>query len=356
MNPDTIRDRIDAIDVAVLDLLNERLTLAGQQRAARGSQDHPCVEPQTELDTLTLLRQRNRGPMTDETLRILTREILAASHAVGRPATVAFLGPVATFTHQAALAMFGGGAHYAAQPTIADVFDAVSRGSATCGVVPVENSTEGAVTHTLDMFADTQATICAEINMVIHHNLVALCERDAIRTLYSHPQVFGQCRRWLHRNLPEVALVEVASTTEAAARCRNEPGAAALASHAAAERYQLNLLAERVEDLSGNMTRFIVIGNQMPEPTGDDKTSILFVVRDRVGALYDSLQPFSRHAINMTFIESRPSRRKSWEYHFFVDFTGHVSDPSVRQALEELGEHCQLVKILGSYPRSTVAT
>jgi len=290
--------------------------------------------------------------MPEDTLRGIYREIFSGALALEKPLAVAFLGPAATFTHQAALARFGTSVNYVPQPTIADVFEAVTRAQADYGVVPVENSTEGAVTHTLDMFADAAVKICAEINVAVHHHLMGRCRREELRVLYSHPQVFGQCRRWLHRHLPNVPLVEVASTTEATSRCAAEPYAGALASALAAQRYGLKILAENTEDFSDNITRFLVLGREPAKASGDDKTSLLFVVRDRVGALYDSLRPLSAHRINMTFIESRPSRRKSWEYYFFVDFLGHMSDRYVRPALAELSENCQFVKILGSYPRA----
>ncbi len=268
--------------------------------------------------------------------------------------TVAFLGPRATFSHQAALGRFGREAVYLPQLSIADVFEAVSRGEASFGVVPVENSTEGAVTYTLDMFADSDATICAELRQEIHHHLLCRCRPEEVKTVYSHPHVFGQCRRWLHQNLPRAVQVPLASTTEAAARAAAEEGAAALAGPLAAETYGVPARASNVEDCAGNQTRFFVIrpvAGGMPAPTGRDKTSLILGVRDRVGALLDSLEPFRRHGVNMTFIESRPSRRKNWEYLFYVDVAAHMSDAGLRAALAEVADHCEFVKCLGSYPR-----
>lgn len=352
MGLEAYRKKIDTIDAQLVALLNERFELVQQIGALKRRLTLQAFDPQRESKLLKRLCELNQGPMKPETLRAVYREILSGSLALEQSMGVAFFGTIGTFTHQAAMAKFGSSVRYFPQATIADVFDAVTRGTVTYGVVPVENSTEGAVTHTLDTFADTSVKICAEINMVIHHNLLSRAPRQQLKVIYSHPQVFGQCRRWLQRNLPDVPQVEVASTAEAAARCAAEPAAGALASQVAAEQHNLLTLEENIEDCTENITRFLVLGNQDPKPSGDDKTSMLFVVRDRVGALYDSLKPFSSCRINLTFIESRPSRRRNWEYCFFVDFLGHVSDPNVLSALNELEEHCQFVKILGSYPKA----
>jgi chorismate mutase/prephenate dehydratase len=349
-----IQSGIGAIDDQILTLLNERTALF--KRLGKCRKDGACelLEPEYESRLLARLCASNKGPVRNETLRAVFREIVSGAMVIEAPLIVAFFGQPTTFTHQAARAKFGGSAQYVPQPSIMDVFEAVDRSQADYGVVPVENSTEGAVTHTLDMFLDSNVKVCAEINMAIHHNLLSRCQaKEAIKVVYSHPQVFGQCRNWLQRHLPTVPLVEVSSTTEAASRCANEPAAAALASALAADRYKLDVLARNTEDVSDNLTRFLVLGRQEAKPTGDDKTSMFFVLRDRVGALYETLRPFSAHKINLTFIESRPSRRKRWEYYFFVDFLGHVSEKRVQDVLAELGEHCQFVKIVGSYPRAT---
>lgn len=352
MELEGLRTEIDAIDEQILKLLNERFGVVHKIGDYKRQQAMEAYAPERESVLLQRLCTLNDGPMSDGTLRAVYREIISASRALEKPLAIAFLGPESTFTHQAALAKFGRNCEYVAQKTIADVFDAVARGRASYGVVPVENSTEGAVTHTLDMFVDAAVKICAEINMMIHHSLLSRSAKDHVRVVYSHPQVFGQCRNWLQTNLPDAVLTEVSSTTEAAERCTREPHSGAMASRLAAERYGLDILEENVEDFSDNITRFLVLGNQEPKPTGDDKTSILFAIRDRVGALYDSLRPLGAHGVNLTFIESRPSRRKNWDYYFFLDFLGHISDSDVQQALEELSEHCQVVRIMGSYPRA----
>ncbi len=349
MNANEWREQLDAMDRALLGLLNRRAQLVRQQDENAGQDG---AEPLWTLHAAERLCAANPGPLTNATVRAVYRELLAADAATRQNLTVAFFGPTATFTHQAALSRFGNRAHYLSRPTIADVFDAVARRQAAFGVVPVENSTEGSITHTLDMFADVSVRICAEIHMAIHHHLLCRCARDALQVIYSHPQPLGQCRRWLRQNLPQVPLVEVGTTVEAAARCAAEDAAGAVAGTLAAELYGLPVAESNIEDVPGNMTRFLVIGDQAAPPSGNDKTSLLFGIKDRVGALFDSLEPFRRHGISLAFIESRPSRKKSWEYHFYVDFLGHQSEPRVQKALDELSEHCQYVKILGSYPRA----
>ncbi len=347
-----LKNRLRQADDALLACLKERFAAArqlGEHKREQGLQSDNLEDLARELKHVF---RANADAVPAETLETLYREIWTAGVCYQAPIKVAFLGPLATFTHQAALATFGAHADYVPQPTIPDVFDTVSRGDVTYGVVPVENSTEGAVTYTLDMFADTDLQISAELNLPIHHSLLSQSPMEAITTLYSHSQVFGQCRRWLHRNLPGVNLIEVSSTTEAAMRCKDEPGSGALASELAAGRYGVPVVDSNIEDVATNTTRFFVLGTTQSAPTGDDKTSLLMAIRHRVGALYDSLLPFGRHGVNLTFIESRPSKRKNWEYFFFIDFVGHVSEPRVKAMLEELSEHCQFIKILGSYPRA----
>ncbi len=352
MSLDELRAGIDAADKQIIELLNARFRIVREVGEFKRSHGIQVYAPERESILMKRLCALNDGPMSSAALNAIYREIISASRALEQPLAIAFLGREATFTHQAALMRFGHSCRYTPQKTIGDIFEAVTRNQTAYGVVPVENSTEGAVTHTLDMFIDSPVKICAEINMAIHHNLLAACPIDELKVIYSHPQVFGQCRRWLQQNLPAASLVEVSSTTEAAERCAIEKHAGALASLLAAERYDLRVLEEHVQDSSDNVTRFLVLGQQEPEPTGDDKTSFLFTIRDRVGALYDSLQPLRKHEVNLTFIESRPSKRRSWDYFFFVDILGHISEDKIQQALDELSEHCQFVKILGSYPRA----
>jgi chorismate mutase / prephenate dehydratase len=292
----------------------------------------------------------NKGPLTNENLNAIYREIMSASLSLEHELKIAYLGPRATFTHQAAQARFGGSVDYLAAGTISDVFAMVENRQADYGVVPVENSSEGAVTHTVDQFYGTPLKICAEIFFPISHNLLAKTGLKEIRRVYSKLEALSQCRRWLNENLPGVVQIPVESTAHAAELAAAERDGAAVASTLAAQLYQLNIVAENIQDLSGNITRFIVLGKEFGGPSGRDKTSILFSVKHKAGALYDSLRVFYERGINMTKIESRPNKAKVWEYNFFVDFEGHAQDPAVQQVMDELSEHCTLLKVLGSYP------
>jgi chorismate mutase/prephenate dehydratase len=264
---------------------------------------------------------------------------------------ISYLGPAATFTHEAARLKFGEAVTYSDAANISEIFNSVEKGYADYGVVPIENSIEGIVTHTQDMFIDSNLKICSEIMLEISHNLMSR-EGDikGIKRIYSKAEVFGQCRTWIKTTLPLAELIEVASTANAAKKAKEESGSAAIASELAADLYDLNVLARDIEDTPHNVTKFLVIGNNYAGKTGDDKTSIMFSVKDKVGALYDTLKAFKYHKINLTKIESRPSKRKAWEYYFFVDFIGHCEDKKIKKALLELEKSCIFVKILGSYP------
>ncbi|MFO7820481.1 MAG: prephenate dehydratase [Lentisphaeria bacterium] len=347
-----LTDKLAKIDENILQLLDERIRVSGEIGKVRRASGENEIAPEELSDLQKRMCALDKRAVSDETVKAVFREIWSGASAALLPLAVAYFGRPATFTHQAAITHFGEGAKYIQHPNISDVFDAVARGQAAYGVVPIENSTEGSVTHTLDMFVDTALKICAEINMPIHHCLLSKYDKRQIKTIYSHPQPLGQCRRWIYRNLPDANLIEVASTSEAAARAAEEPDSSALASQVAADVYGVPIVDRNIEDSAANVTRFFVLGQNNAKATGDDKTSLLMVVRDRVGALYDSLLPFRETGVNLTFIESRPSKRRNWEYYFFVDFTGHVSDPNVKEVLEELREQCQFVKILGSYPRA----
>lgn len=350
--PESLFEDIAAIDHRIASLIQERATKLVEMGRLDSSAS-VAAALQQQLNHLSDVCNATPGAVPEGVLRAVFREIYSGTSQLVEPVTVAYLGPQATFTHQAALSRFGTTAVYMPQKTIGDVFDAVRRGRVLFGVVPVENSTEGAVTHTLDMFVDSEVSICAEIVMAIHHNLLCNGPTDELTTVFSHPQVFGQCRGWLQENLRHVSLVEMSSTTEAAMRCAREPGTGALASRLAADQFNLAVKAEDIEDCTHNTTRFFVLGSERSSSTGDDKTSLVFAVRDRVGALYDCLRAFSRNNVNLTMIESRPSRRRSWEYVFFVDVSGHMEDPGMAAAMENLQRHCQFVRIIGSYPRAT---
>jgi chorismate mutase/prephenate dehydratase len=260
------------------------------------------------------------------------------------------MGPEASFSNLAALKRFGSQVKYVACPGIPDVFLEVEKDVADYGVVPVENSIEGAVTHTLDMLVDSDLKICSQIILDVAHNLLANCPKDKIRRVYSNPQVLGQCRLWLQENLPHIEQIEVSSTTRAAQIAGKEKNSACIASLLAGKVYKLNMIARDIEDSPHNITRFFVVGKNEAGKTGHDKTSILFSIKDKVGALHDMLLPFKKYKINLTKIESRPSKKRAWDYYFFVDLEGHKQEPRVQKALQELENKCKFLKILGSYP------
>lgn len=347
-----LRQGIDQLDERIVVLLNRRYRLAEQVGRWKREQGLKVYVPEREKALLARLNQHNAGPMTPATLRAIYREIISGAIALEQPLTIAYLGPAASFTHLAALRRFGHAAEYRPMGAISDVFAEVETERADYGVVPVENSTEGAVNHTLDMFLDTTTRICAEINMRIHHHLMGKGGLRQVRRIYSHAQVFGQTRSWMQNHLPGIELVETSSTTKAAELATTEKHAAAVASRLAADLYGLPILAEHIEDRADNTTRFLVIGRQDSQPTGDDKTSICYAIKDKVGALYETLQPFKQEKVTMTMIESRPTRRKNWEYCFFVDFLGHLEDSTSQRLLAGLAEHCRSIRVLGSYPCS----
>ena len=349
MNSEELGKKIEALDRELVRLLNERTQVALEFDKSRKDSLVPAVD-QVRVDGLI---QESRGPLPEKAIRSIYREIDSAAHGLGRRVCIAYLGPEATFTHQAARAHFGGSVEYQACETIGEVFTAVQKQTADFGVVPIENSTDGAVTHTLDEFTETALKICAEIYLPISHCLMANIPRENFKRLCSKPEVLRQCRRWLHENMPGIELVSASSTARAAEMVANEKDSGALASTLAAELYGLTILEQDVQDMGGNTTRFLVIGKEFGKPTKKDKTSILFTVKHKVGALYDALSVFKLYNINMTKIESRPSRAKAWEYCFFVDFEGHVEAVNIQKALEELSENCTFMTILGSYPKAS---
>lgn len=349
-----VRKKIDAVDAQLIELLNKRADLVHEVGEIKRLHSSSVYAPEREEKLLRSLTEKNEalgGRLPSSAIRAIYREIMSASYALEKGLVIAYFGPAGTYTHQAARNKFGASVEYAAQTNITEVFNVVARGKADFGVVPIENSTEGAVTHTLDQFMESDLKICAQVLLRIEHNLLAKCPRDQIRKIYSHPQSLGQCRQWLRSNLPGVELIEAASNTRAAERAANEEGAAAIAGKMAAELYGLNVLEESIQDIPNNTTRFLVIGPNACPPTGNDKTSIMFTVQDRAGALLNALEPFSRLGISMSKIESRPSKRKAWEYFFFVDLDGHATDPVLKEALVDLENVCTHVKILGSYPK-----
>jgi chorismate mutase/prephenate dehydratase len=348
-----LRRKIDLIDGDILGLLNERAKVTLQIGTLKSRKAKPSFSPYREAQVYQRLLGANKGPLNNGTIKAIYREIMSGSLALQNPPLIAYLGPEATFTHIAALNKFGASLDYLECNSIQDVFTEIERGRADYGVVPIENSTEGAVNHTLDMFVDSELKICAEVYLPIEHNLLSRHKKLAsVKKVYSHQQVFAQCRMWLEKNLPSAKLIACASTTQAAILASSVKEAAAIASALAAERYKLNIPARSIEDSAHNITRFLIIGKQDVEPSGTDKTSIVFSMKDRAGALHDVLVPFKRKGINLTKIESRPSKKKAWKYYFFVDMQGHIKNKKIKQALEQLQRHCTFLKILGSYPAS----
>jgi chorismate mutase/prephenate dehydratase len=347
------RKEIDRLDDQILRLLNERSKSVIEIGRLKKQSDNEANlhTPRREAEIVDRLMNRNTGPFPNEAIRSVYREIMSASLSLEGPQRVAYLGPRATFTHLACIQKFGNSAQYLPVNSIKDVFNEVERGRANFGVVPIENSTEGVVNHTLDMFIDSNLLIYGEVLQEVSHHLLSKTGRlEDIKKIYSHPHAIAQCRNWLESTLPHMPVSEVPSTARAAELCADDPSTAAIASELAGQLYGLKVLKARIEDNLNNFTRFLVLSQKPPERTGKDKTSIMLSVKDKVGALYDLLRPFASHGINLTKIESRPSRRKAWEYIFFVDVEGHVEEDRVKKALEEIKSRCLFLKILGSYP------
>ena len=352
MNIPEHRQAIDKLDAQLIKLLNERtrhVLAIGEIKMRAGEE---IYAPHRERAVLNRVCRLNHGPITNESLQAIYREIMSSALSLEKSMKIAYLGPEATFTHQAAIRRFGASLRYASQKTIADVFTEVSKNRADYGVVPVENSTEGVVTHTLDMFVDSDLKIVAQIVLPVQHCLLSNTPRSQIKKLFAHPQSLGQCRVWVQTNLPRVEIIETSSNARSAELAAKERGSAAIAGILAAEKYDLDVLDYDIQDNAANATRFLVLGRQCSPPTGKDRTSIMISVTDKVGALHSALAAFRRYRINMTKIESRPSKRKAWEYFFFIDCDGHVQERKVENALRHLADHCNFVKVLGSFPNS----
>jgi len=351
-----LRDQIDALDEKIQELITQRARCAQEIAEIKhngGSQTF--YRPEREVDVLRRVLERNCGPLANEEMARLFREIMSACLALESPMKVVFLGPEGTFTQAAALKHFGHSVRTGPLNAIDEIFREVDSGAADFGVVPIENSTEGVVNHTLDMFMNSNLKICGEVELRIHHHLLGLGAGLASRKkIVSHHQSLAQCREWLDANLPGVERMSVASNAEAARIAAQDETMVAIAGNSAAEIYGLNVLVSNIEDEPDNTTRFLVIGKLETQPSGDDKTSLLLSGRNRSGALVNLLAPLAHHNINMTRIESRPSRQGLWEYVFFVDIDGHVRDPNVHQALAELEREAAFMRFLGSYPKAVL--
>ena len=345
------RRKIDQIDEKIIKLLNKRALESLEIRKAKEKLNKSIFTPSREKEVYKKVLDKNKGPLSEESIKAVYREVMSGSLALGRPLNIAYLGPEATFTHIAALSKFGKSLNYVECKSITDVFTEVDRARADYGVVPIENSTEGAVNHTLDMFIDSDLKICSEVYLDIRHNLLGKDKKiSSVKEVCSHEQVFAQCRIWLEKNLPGAKLTSYASTTQAAIAVNKAKGKAAIASDLAAKEYKLNILARSIQDSAHNVTRFLVIAKEEAEQSRNDKTSIVFSLKDKVGVLHDALVPFKKNRINLTKIESRPSQLKAWEYYFYVDLEGHYKDNKVRKAITELEKNCTYLKVLGSYP------
>lgn len=357
MDLESLRSQIDRIDKEIIGHLNERVRLAQQVGQLKRKEGKAIYVPSREEEVFCKLSSDNDGPLTDRAIRAIYREVISAAIASEKRTMVAYLGPEGTYTHQAALKNFGSSIDYLPLRSIPDVFAMVQRDEADYGIVPIENSTQGTVLAALDMLAETELTIVAQVQLEIAHCLITRAtDLKQIQTVHSKDNALGQCRQWLARMLPGVELVEATSTAAAVRHASENPQSAAIASKTAAQLYGVPVLQENVMDKTNNVTRFLVIGTQPTPPLGNkqDKTSFVYSIHDEPGALLKALQPFSSRGINLCKIESRPSRRKAWDYYFYVDIIGHSEDPDVCEALAELEARCPFFKLLGSYPNSQV--
>ncbi|MGR8929829.1 MAG: prephenate dehydratase [Gammaproteobacteria bacterium] len=352
-----LRARIDELDQHILKLINERARCAVEVARTKQAEGETgsFYRPDREAQVLRRIKELNPGPLSDDTAAHLFREVMSACLALEKPLDVAFLGPQGTFSQQATIKHFGHAVNGIAVPTIHEIFQAVETGHCQFGVVPVENSTEGVIAHTLDRFMESPLKICGEVEIRVHQNLLGkMANLQSIREVFSHQQSLAQCRQWLNTYLPGIPCTAVSSNAEAARLAALDNSKAAIAGVAAAELYDLNVIERHIEDEANNTTRFIVIGNQQPVSTGVDKTSILVSTGNQSGALHKILAPFAEYGISMTHIESRPSRQGLWDYVFFIDIEGHRDDPVVEKAFAALKASVKMLKILGSYPKAVI--
>lgn len=356
-----LRKRIDSLDEKILDLISERASCAQtvaqvKQKSLPAGSEPVFYRPEREAWVLKHIMELNKGPLDNEEMARLFREIMSACLALEQPLKVAYLGPEGTFTQAAAIKHFGHSVISVPMAAIDEIFREVAAGAVQFGVVPVENSTEGAINHTLDSFLEHDMVICGEVELRIHHHLLIgeNTKTDKISRVYSHAQSLAQCRKWLDAHYPNVERVAVASNAEAAKRVKGEWNSAAIAGDMACELYGLSKIAEKIEDRPDNSTRFLIIGSQMVPPTGDDKTSVIVSMRNKPGALHHLLQPFHNNGIDLSRIETRPSRSGKWTYVFFIDFFGHQHDPLIKDALEKINDESVALKVLGSYPKAVL--
>jgi chorismate mutase / prephenate dehydratase len=346
-----VRKKIDNIDDSILKNLNQRAEYAKLIGELKHENNFSIHDAKREQEILDRLMKINKGPLSKENIKAIFTEVFSACISIQKNLKVVYLGPEATYCNIAAVKYFGKSYTYIPCRTINDIFAEVEKSNADFGVVPIENSTEGIVTYTLDLFTDSDLKIYGEIFLDINHNLISKCKNfSEVKKVYTHVQVLGQCRNWLEKNLPNALLIETDSTTLAAQKAAKEANTAAISSDLAAQKYKLNILASNIQDLSNNKTRFFVISKKMCSKVENSKTSVLFSVKDRPGALYDMLTPFKDSGINLTKIESRPTKKRAWEYIFYIDFLGHIDDKNIENALTKLEKQSLFLKVLGSYP------
>jgi len=348
-----LRKRIDEIDHQLVKLLNERAAVVIDIGKLKSKTGTPVYAPDREKEVFEKIIRANKGPLPDKCLLAIWRELMSGSFVLERPLRVGYLGPGGSFSHTAALLKFGQSVDYEPLADIRSIFDEVSKGHCDLGIVPIENTLGGGVVETLDALVDSDVKVCSEILMVIHHNLLANCALEQIEKIYSKPEVFTQCRNWLAATFKEAKTVPEPSTARAAQKAAKEAMSAAIGSVVAAEIYGLKIVCENIEDTPNNITRFFVVGREDSKPTGESKTAVMFSTAHKAGALVDVLEVFKKYDVNLTNIESRPSRKRQWEYYFFVDFLGHGSDENVKKALDESRKHCLQLSVLGSFPRAT---
>lgn len=350
---DEVRKKIDVLDNELIRLLSERAAVAKEVGEIKKREKIPIFRPDREeilLNTLTEKNTAQGGVLPNDSLRAIYREILSVSRQLQHDQRIAVLGPAGTWTHQAGIAQFGNAAEYLTLPSFSDVFDVVQRQKADFGVLPIENSFNGAVFDTLDLLVESPLKICGQILLRIDHCLLGNGNKKDIKKVYSHPQALGQCRKWLKEEMPNAEIIAVASTSLAAQMAQEDESIAAIATPLSADIYNIRVLEHAIQDSATNTTRFLILGNEEREPSGNDRTSILFSITDKPGALVAALSAFNESQVNLSKIESRPSKQKDWEYVFYVDISGHKQDSEVEKAITQLEKHCSMTKVLGSYP------
>lgn len=353
MSLDKLRNEIDAIDSRLIELLNDRARVVVEIGKHKSQTNGAVYAPDREKAVLNKITAANEGPLPDKTLIAIWRELMSGSFHLENPLRIAYLGPKGSFSHSAAMLKFGQSVEYEAVADIHAIFDEVAKGHSNLGIVPIENSAGGPVNETLDAFMHYDTMICAEVYMQIHHNLLANCAIDKIEELYSKPEIFAQCRQWLNSTFKEAKTIPVASSAKAVQIAAEKPNTGAIGSAIAADLYNVKVICENIEDAANNVTRFLVISKNDVKPTGDDKTAMLFSTAHKAGALVDVLEIFRNCGLNLANIQSRPSKKREWEYCFFVDFLGHKQDKNIKEAIEEARKHCLQLSVLGSFPKNS---